>query len=55
MLTERLADLQAFDLVKRSGDARYRLTTRGESLRPLLSALHEWGTAQAGFLDIAFH
>ena len=54
MLSERLADLQALDLVERGGDARYRLTIRGESLRPLLGALHEWGAAQVGFLDIAF-
>jgi DNA-binding HxlR family transcriptional regulator len=53
ILTERLADLQAQGLVVRDRDVRsgrYRLSPRGESLRPLLQALYDWGAAQASDL-----
>lgn len=55
MLTERLADLQAQDLVAHEEGARsgsYRLSARGESLRPLLQALYDWGEVQASDLKI---
>jgi DNA-binding HxlR family transcriptional regulator len=53
MLTERLADLREAGLVERSGGASYRLSARGESLRPILQALYDWGEAQAGALDVS--
>lgn len=47
MLTERLHDLQGAGLVASEpseGDRRsYALTGRGESLRPVLQALYDWG------------
>lgn len=55
VLTERLADLQAQGLVTRQGRQRggsYRLSHRGESLRPLLQALYDWGEAQASELKV---
>lgn len=55
MLTERLADLQAQGLIERvAGDATgpYRLSARGETLRPVLTALYEWGAAQADALQV---
>lgn len=54
MLTERLADLQAQGLIERvaDNDGGYRLSARGESLRPVLTALYEWGQAQANALQV---
>ncbi len=53
MLTERLADLQAQGLVERIAEgAGYRLTARGESLRPVLGALYDWGQTQAEALHV---
>jgi DNA-binding HxlR family transcriptional regulator len=49
MLSERLRDLEEQGLVsrfkvgRRGSPATYRLTQRGESLRPLLGALNDWG------------
>jgi DNA-binding HxlR family transcriptional regulator len=31
----------------------YRLSARGESLRPVLQALYDWGEAQASELRVA--
>jgi DNA-binding HxlR family transcriptional regulator len=56
VLTERLADLQAIGLVSPDGEKRgsgYRLTARGESLRPVLQALYDWGEVQAAELKVA--
>ena len=56
VLTERLADLQASGLVAPDGEERgrrYRLSARGESLRPILQALYDWGQAQASVLNVA--
>ena len=53
MLTERLGDLQAQGLVAKDA-AVYRLTARGESLRPVLQALFDWGEQQAEALDVRF-
>lgn len=55
VLTERLADLQTLGLVASVGGqgARgYRLTARGETLRPVLQALYNWGEAQASELQV---
>jgi DNA-binding HxlR family transcriptional regulator len=56
ILTERLADLKASGLVAQVGAKRggaYRLTNRGESVRPLLQALYDWGSGQASEMNIA--
>jgi DNA-binding HxlR family transcriptional regulator len=53
MLTQRLEDLRAFGLVRRSkvgmrgSPASYELTARAESLRPALQALNDWGVQVA--------
>jgi DNA-binding HxlR family transcriptional regulator len=55
VLTERLADLQALGLVAPlggHGERGYRLTTRGETLRPVLQALYDWGEAEAPALKV---
>ena len=49
VLTQRMRDLQELGLVVRKKQAgrgassEYALTARGESLRPVLQALHDWG------------
>jgi DNA-binding HxlR family transcriptional regulator len=49
VLTERLRDLEEQGLVsrfkvgRRGSPATYRLTRRADSLRPLLTALNDWG------------
>jgi len=51
VLTERLAELQEIGLVEREVDAgppvavTYRLTERGEALRPAMDALRVWAGA----------
>ncbi len=57
VLTERLRDLEARGLIARdSGSASprrtYRLTDRGESLRPVLQALYDWGLNAAADLRL---
>jgi len=55
MLTERLDDLRSLGLITREAEGRaatYRLSARGESLRPLLQALYDWGEAQAADLEV---
>jgi DNA-binding HxlR family transcriptional regulator len=58
VLTDRLRELEDQGLVAREpsvteiGSAVYRLTKRGESLRPLLQALYDWGTEMANELEI---
>jgi DNA-binding HxlR family transcriptional regulator len=57
VLTERLRDLEAQGLVERApGEggvlAVYRLTPRGETLRPVLQALYEWGGEVASELGV---
>lgn len=53
MLTERLKELEDRGLTRREAIAgagersRYRLTERGESLRPVLQALYDWGEVAA--------
>jgi DNA-binding HxlR family transcriptional regulator len=52
MLSERLSELATADLVRREVEegppvnVRYRLTTRGEALRPALAELERWGREQ---------
>jgi DNA-binding HxlR family transcriptional regulator len=52
MLSERLTELTAAGLVDREVEdgppvnVRYRLTERGEALRPALAALERWGHEQ---------
>jgi len=56
VLTERLADLQASGLVAPAGGQGgrgYCLTARGETLRPVLQALYDWGEARALELQVA--
>ena len=55
VLTERLKDLERLELVEKHEDGTatvYRLTTRGESLRPILDALYQWGDAAADDLPV---
>jgi DNA-binding HxlR family transcriptional regulator len=58
VLTQRLKELVAMGLVTggrtaASRSARvYRLTARGRSLRPVLQALYDWGSAAAAELKI---
>lgn len=60
VLTQRLKELQASGLVlKRPSAGRqrrmthlYQLTARGESLRPVLDALYDWGSAMAPQLKV---
>jgi DNA-binding HxlR family transcriptional regulator len=53
MLVQRLRDLEQLGLIvrhKRGGRgalSRYELTSRGESLKPALQALHDWGESIA--------
>ncbi|MSQ09644.1 MAG: transcriptional regulator [Dehalococcoidia bacterium] len=47
VLAERLQRLELAGLVEKQGTrphVRYRLTTRGETLGPVLRALEQWGT-----------
>ncbi|MEP9355107.1 helix-turn-helix domain-containing protein [Xanthobacter sp. KR7-65] len=58
VLTERLKDLEQLGLVEKGTDAGrrgghiYRLTDRGERLRPALDALYAFGSAIAGELPV---
>ena len=55
MLTQRLRELEAEGLVSRTPEAQrviYRLTPRGEQLRPVLQALYDFGTQWAAEKDI---
>jgi DNA-binding HxlR family transcriptional regulator len=58
VLTQRLKELEALGLVARKTLSRqrtthvYELTARGESLRPVLDALHRWGSAMAPVLKV---
>jgi DNA-binding HxlR family transcriptional regulator len=50
VLTERLqglCDAGLAELVVHEGARRYRLSPRGETLAPVLQALHDWGDANA--------
>lgn len=58
VLTQRLKELELLGLIsKKPSDRlrstyRYELTARGESLRPVLDALYEWGSAIAPELRV---
>ena len=57
VLTERLKQLEEQGLAIRDtaadgGRRRYRLTERGESLRPVLDALYAWGESAATELGL---
>jgi DNA-binding HxlR family transcriptional regulator len=58
VLTERLKDLERLELIEKrsgtSGDTTtvYCLTERGESLRPVLDALYQWGSVVAPGLPV---
>ncbi|EJL22126.1 putative transcriptional regulator [Caulobacter sp. AP07] len=58
VLSERLKALTEQGLVVREPDARapdrnlYRLSDRGQSLRPVLEALYAWGQGAARDLDL---
>src|ERR1700731_1767936 len=54
VLTERLPPPTELGLIEPAGSKReggYRLSARGESLRPILQALYDWGEEQASQLD----
>ena len=58
VLTERLDDLQSLGLIRREGDKRssaYRLSARGETLKPLLQALYDWGQEHARELNVVIN
>ena len=56
VLTERLADLRMQGLIVREESGAdvgfYRLTEQGQTLRPLLQSLYEWGETQAAALKV---
>jgi DNA-binding HxlR family transcriptional regulator len=59
VLTERLADLQHQGWIERGRDgngaadgSRYRLTEKGQTLRPVLQHLFEWGAEQAVAMNV---
>jgi len=57
VLTQRLKDLEALGLISKepiNGQRThvYRLTKRGESLRPILDSLYIWGQAVAEELAV---
>ena len=57
VLTVRLHDLEAQGMVlkqKAAGGTVYRLTPLGETLRPVLEALYQWGETAAPSLDVRF-
>ena len=43
VLTDRLRELQADNLIEQDPQGRYRLSPEGETLRPVLQALYDWG------------
>jgi DNA-binding HxlR family transcriptional regulator len=48
MLSQRLDELQRLGLIERSAqDGVYRLAPAGDSLRPVLQSLYDWGVAKA--------
>lgn len=59
MLSERLRDLESQGLIVRDaaaadpGQRVYKLSRRGESLRPVLQALYDWGEMAAAELKVA--
>ena len=58
VLTQRLKELETRGLVaKTRGDKprtghAWKLTKRGESLRPVLDALYKWGAAMASEMEV---
>ena len=58
VLTQRLRELETLGLIAKQPVGRqrsthvYGLTRRGESLRPVLDALYDWGAAIASELKI---
>ncbi len=46
VLTDRLRELQADRLIEQDSQGRYRLSPEGETLRPVLQALYDWGEAR---------
>jgi DNA-binding HxlR family transcriptional regulator len=53
MLTQRLHELTSDGLIERRADGSYRLTARGDRLRPVLQALYELGTELAAETGVA--
>lgn len=57
VLTQRIGELveSGFVTVATSdGARRYHLTSRGETLKPVLQALHDWGRLAAESGDVRF-
>jgi DNA-binding HxlR family transcriptional regulator len=58
VLTQRLKELEALGLISKKPVGRrrsthvYELTARGDSLRPVLDALYDWGSAIASDLKV---
>jgi DNA-binding HxlR family transcriptional regulator len=59
VLTERLSDLQAQGLIVREESGKgvgfYRLTEQGQTLRPVLQSLYDWGEKRATELKVIVH
>lgn len=59
VLSEKLQTLERLGLISNEpiedslGGHGYRLTARGDSLRPVLNALHSWGEAMAQELHVS--
>lgn len=53
VLTERLRELREQGWIEQA-EGQYRLTTRGESARPVLRALCDWGKSLASEMNAAF-
>lgn len=58
VLAQRLKDLEQLGLIEKANSAKgrsahvYRLTHRGESLRPVLDGLYAWGAALAAEMPV---
>jgi DNA-binding HxlR family transcriptional regulator len=57
VLTERLKELEASGLIARSASrgspvVSYRLTSRGEALRSVLTAIYQWGDRHAAAFGV---
>ncbi len=54
VLTERLKELEASGLIERGVTpvGRYRLTSRGEALRSVLTAIYQWGDRHAAAFGV---
>jgi len=57
VLTQRLRELEEDGFVVREqqdGESRYVLTSRGQSLQPVMQALYSWGLSEAPLHEARF-